>query len=114
MIEREDIRKSISDRNYRHTKKSTSQQEEWKFTYSSVLQCRLWYTALLKLKTYFSKQDDKIDEFFHHFDPAKRNSQLPPAMKDKVIGGDKMRASTDPTIDLITKFIEADKKNQQQ
>lgn len=61
MIEREDIRKSISDRNYRHMKKSTSEQEEWKFTYSEVLKCRLWYTALLKLKAHFSKQDDKIE-----------------------------------------------------
>lgn len=106
MIEREDIRKSISDRNYRHTKKITNDQEEWKFTYSSVLRCRLWYTALMKLKSYFAKQDDKVEEFFNNFDPGRRNSQLPAAMKDKVqSNNDKSRSMTDPSIDLVNKFI---------
>ena len=114
MIEREDIRKSISDTNFRHTKKSTNDQEEWKFTYSSVLHCRLWYTALLKLKSHFSKQDDKINEFFNNFDPGKRNSQLPPAMKDKMqSANEKNRAMSDPPVDIVSKFIEEDKKLEQ-
>lgn len=86
MIEREDIRKSISDQNFKYTKKNTQQLEEWKFTYAKVLNCRLWYTALLKLKAYFSKQEDKIEEFFNNFDPVKRNSHMPTMNKDPSSG----------------------------
>ncbi len=86
MIEREDIRKSISDQNFKYTKKNTQELEEWKFTYAKVLNCRLWYTALLKLKAYFSKQEDKIEEFFNNFDPVKRNSHMPTMNKDPSSG----------------------------
>ena len=78
MIDREDIRKSITSKNYVHSKKGSEDLEEWKFTYTTALQCRIWFNALLKLKTHFSKQNNKIMEFFTNFDPAKRNSQLPP------------------------------------
>lgn len=100
MIEREDIRKSISDQNYRFTKKIGQELQQWKFTYAKVLNCRLWYTALLKLKAYFSKQDDKIQMFFNGFDPVKRNTLMPPVSKDIANNGsNNFRAS-----EIMTKF----------
>lgn len=39
-----------------------------------MLQCRLWYSALVKLKKHFLKQNDKITEFMTNFDPERRAS----------------------------------------
>jgi hypothetical protein len=76
MMEREDIRKSINDRNYILGKKSSNDLQEWKFCFPKFETCRFWFTYLLKLKSFFSKQAAKIEEFFKNFDPNKRTSQL--------------------------------------
>ena len=81
MIDRESIRQSISNKNYKHNKKGSEDLEEWKFTFPTAGHCKIWFNVLLKLKSYFSKQNNAIEMFFNNFDPAKRNSQLPPQIK---------------------------------
>jgi hypothetical protein len=40
--------------------------------FTTVLQCRLWFNALIKLKDYFKNLDIKFEKFVSNFD--KRNS----------------------------------------
>jgi hypothetical protein len=64
MVDREDIRKSLSSKNYNHPVKPNSEElEEWKFIFATVMKCRLWYGSLVKLKQYFVKNQDKFDKF---------------------------------------------------
>lgn len=65
MIARQDIRNSVSSKNYLHPikKDSSNDIEEWKFIFSSIMKCRLWYGSLVKLKQYFVKNQDKFDKF---------------------------------------------------
>lgn len=61
MIDREDIRKSVDEKNYVHQKKKGSDDlEEWKFTFRTVLLCRTWCIALTNLKTHFGQEKQKI------------------------------------------------------
>jgi len=53
-------------------KKGNTDFDEWKFTFTTVLQCRLWFNALIKLKDYFKNLDIKFEKFVSNFD--KRNS----------------------------------------
>lgn len=79
MIDREDIRKSLSSKNYNHPvkPKSSDEPEEWKFIFTTVMKCREWYGDLVKLKQYFVKNQDKFDKFAEYmanFDPNIRSS----------------------------------------
>lgn len=78
MIDREDIRKSLSSKNYNHPVKPNREDlEEWKFIFATVMKCRLWYGSLVKLKQYFVKSQDKFDKFAEYmanFDPQIRSS----------------------------------------
>jgi hypothetical protein len=84
MIDREDIRKSLSSKNYNHpVKPNRDDLEEWKFIFATVMKCRLWYGSLVKLKQHFVKSQDKFDKFAEYmanFDPQIRSSlpQLSP------------------------------------
>lgn len=78
MIDREDIRKSLSSKNYNlPVKPNRDDLEEWKFIFASVMKCRLWYGSLIKLKQHFVKSQDKFDKFAEYmanFDPQIRSS----------------------------------------
>jgi hypothetical protein len=78
MIDREDIRKSLSSKNYNHpVKPNRDDLEEWKFIFATVMKCRLWYGSLVKLKQHFVKSQDKFDKFTEYmanFDPQIRSS----------------------------------------
>lgn len=78
MIDREDIRKSLSSKNYSHpVKPNLDDLEEWKFIFATVMKCRLWYGSLVKLKQHFVKSQDKFDKFAEYmanFDPQIRSS----------------------------------------
>jgi hypothetical protein len=63
MIDREDIRQSLSSKNFNPPKKEGSDLEEWKFSFSNFGKCRQWYFALETLKTHFEKHQDKYDRF---------------------------------------------------
>lgn len=74
MIDREDIRKSIDSQFYSMpNKKPNTETDEWKFMFTTVLQCRLWYNALMKLKDYFKNLEHKFSDFVAGFD-KKRTS----------------------------------------
>ena len=53
MIDREDIRKSVSEKKYHHPVKETKDLQEWKFTFDNFNRCKQWYFYLEKLKAYF-------------------------------------------------------------
>lgn len=78
MIDREDIRKSLSSKNYNHpVKQDSNELIQWSFIFDTVMKCRLWYGSLLKLKQYFVKNADKFDKFAQYmanFDPQIRSS----------------------------------------
>jgi hypothetical protein len=65
MIDREDIRKSLSSKAYDHPplKEVTKDIEEWKFTFSSFNKCKQWYYALETLKAHFEKHQERYDKF---------------------------------------------------
>ena len=39
--------------------------------FTTVLQCRLWYNALMKLKGYFKNLEHKFSDFVANFDPKR-------------------------------------------
>ncbi len=39
--------------------------------FTTVLQCRLWFNALIKLKDYFKNLDNKFKDFVSNFDPKR-------------------------------------------
>lgn len=75
MIDKEVIRQSIAQKSFSQNKKESGEElQEWKFTFSTVIRCRIWYSALIKLKQHFIKQNDHMQDFLNNFDPEKRNS----------------------------------------
>ncbi len=78
MIDREDIRKSVSSKTYHPPAKEDSKdREEWRFTFSSFSKCKQWYFALENLKAHFEKHQAKFDsftEYMANFDTELRQS----------------------------------------
>jgi len=103
MIDREDIRKSLSSKTYNHPplKELTTDMEEWKFTFVNFNKCKQWYYYLEYLKAHFEKHQDRYDKFteymanfdsqlrqslprYSHTQPqSPNNNQLPPAIFNK-------------------------------
>lgn len=100
MIDREDIRKSLSSKNYIHpVKPNMDELEEWKFIFATVMKCRLWHGSLMKLKQHFSKTQDRFDKFAEYmanFDPEIRNS-LPITSPKNPNNRSSVPLSTQPT-----------------
>ncbi len=75
MIDREQIRKSVVTKQLSKNDKNNNKPDliEWKFTFPSLLQCRLWFNAIFKLKQHFLKQENKYEEFLENFDPDRKS-----------------------------------------
>jgi len=57
-------------------KKVNNETDEWKFMFTTVLQCRLWYNALMKLKEYFRKLEINFKDFVANFDPKRTSVSI--------------------------------------